>query len=148
MLSIIRWCVMQTIWFTIFNVKITARAYIIKIWLCLLYFLNYWSICKQTWFDSTALEARVSCGKKLLLHSRSRSQWRFKMLANVCLDDIFYKPQNIFSSNLVCLCTTISQCHAEKLICYLQCSPDVILCGWPGSKHQLSTMSRSQWGLI
>ena len=41
-------------WFTIFNVEVTMRAYIIKIWLLLLYLLNCCSICNQTWFDSTA----------------------------------------------------------------------------------------------
>ena len=43
-------CVMQKNWFTVFNVKVTVRDYIIKIWLYLLYLLNYWSICNQTWF--------------------------------------------------------------------------------------------------
>ena len=51
---IMRWCVMQKNWFTIFNVQVTARAYIIKIWLFSLYLLNCWSVCSQTWFDSTA----------------------------------------------------------------------------------------------
>ena len=51
---IMRWCVVQKNWFTIFNVKVTARAYIIKIWLFLLYLLNCWSSCNQTWFDSAA----------------------------------------------------------------------------------------------
>ena len=37
-----------------FNVKVTARAYIIKIWLFPQYLLNCWSICNQIWFDSTA----------------------------------------------------------------------------------------------
>ena len=41
-------------WFTIFSVKVTVRAYIIKIWLFLLYLLNCWSVCNQTWFDRTA----------------------------------------------------------------------------------------------
>ena len=39
-------------WFTIFNAKVTARVYIIKILLCLLY-TDCWSVCDQTWFDST-----------------------------------------------------------------------------------------------
>ena len=30
-------------------------------------------VCKQTWFDSTVSEAGVSCGKKGLLCSRSKS---------------------------------------------------------------------------
>ena len=36
------------------NVKVTVRAYIIKNGLSLLYLLNCWSVCNQTWFDSTA----------------------------------------------------------------------------------------------
>ena len=51
------------------NVKVTERAYIIKIWLLLLWLLNCWSVCNQTWFDSTTLEARVLCGKIGLLRS-------------------------------------------------------------------------------
>ena len=39
-------------WLAVFNVKVTARAYMIKIWLFLLYLLNCWSLCNQTWFDS------------------------------------------------------------------------------------------------
>ena len=75
-------CVMQKNWFTIFNVKVTGRAYIITIRLFLLYLLNCCPVCNQTWFDSTALLAGLSCGKIRLLHSRSRSQWRFRMLVN------------------------------------------------------------------
>ena len=81
---IMRRCVMRKNWFTIFNVKVTVRANKIKIWLFLLYLLNCWSICNQTWFDSTASQAGMSCGKMGLLRSRSRSQWRFKMFVNVC----------------------------------------------------------------
>ena len=33
---------MQKNWFTVFNVRVTARAYITKIWLFLLYLLNCW----------------------------------------------------------------------------------------------------------
>ena len=51
--TIMRQCVLWKDWFTIFNVKVTARAYIIKIWLFLLHLLNCWSICNQTWFDGT-----------------------------------------------------------------------------------------------
>ena len=45
---IMRRCVMQKNWFTSFSVKVTARVYIIKIWLFLLYLLNCWSVCNQT----------------------------------------------------------------------------------------------------
>ena len=86
--SITSQSVMQKNWFSVFNVKITARSSIIKIWLFLLYLLTCWSACNQTWFDSTALKARVSCWKIGLLHSGSRSQQRFKMSVNVCPDDV------------------------------------------------------------
>ena len=44
---VMRWCVMQKNVFIIFNVKVTARAYIIKMWQFLLYLLKRWSICNQ-----------------------------------------------------------------------------------------------------
>ena len=37
----------------IFKVKVTARAHTIKWWQFLLYLLNCWSFCYQTWFEST-----------------------------------------------------------------------------------------------
>ena len=43
---IMRRCVMQKNWFTIINVKATARAYRIKIWRFLLYLLNCWSVSR------------------------------------------------------------------------------------------------------
>ena len=61
---IMRRCVMWKNWFTIFNVKVTARAYIIKRRPFLLYLLSCWYVCNQIWFVSTASEARVSCGKE------------------------------------------------------------------------------------
>ena len=75
---------MQKNWFTVFKVKVTARAYIIKIWLYLLYLLNSWSVCNETSFDSTA------SWKMGLLCSSSRSERRFKMSVNVCPDDILW----------------------------------------------------------
>ena len=42
-----------------------------------------------------------------LLHSRSWSQWRFKMLVNVVWT-IYSEPQNILLPNLVWLCSIIS----------------------------------------
>ena len=35
-------------WFPVFSVKVSARVYIIKIRLLLLYLLNCWSVCNQT----------------------------------------------------------------------------------------------------
>ena len=49
---IMRWCVFRKNWFTLFDVSVTARAYIIKIWLFLLCLLDCWSVCNQIWFDS------------------------------------------------------------------------------------------------
>ena len=39
--------------FTIFNIKVTARAYKKRDFF-LLYLLNWWSVCNQTWFGGTA----------------------------------------------------------------------------------------------
>ena len=57
--NLVLWCiimsqsVMQKDWFAIFKVKVTASAHVTKIWQLLLYLLNCWSFCYQTWFDST-----------------------------------------------------------------------------------------------
>ena len=56
--NLVLWCiimsrrVMQKDWFAIFKVKVTASAHMIKIWQFLLYLLNCWSFCYQTWFNS------------------------------------------------------------------------------------------------
>ena len=91
---IMRRCVIQKNWFTILNVKVTVRAYIIKTWLFLLYLLICWSVCNQIGFGITESLARVSCGKTGWLHSRSRSQQRLKILVNVCLDGIFWTAEH------------------------------------------------------
>ena len=91
---IMRQCVMRKNWFTIFNVKVTARTYIIKLWLFFLYFLNCCSICKQTWYGSratrnqsvlwknviTALKVKVTA--KVQNVSESLSGWYF-----LCVSD-------------------------------------------------------------
>ena len=113
--------VTQKNWFTVFNVKITVRAYMIKIWLFLLYLLKCWSVCNQIWFDSTASEAGVSCGKTGLLHSRSRSQWRFSMSVNVWLE--WY----LLNCRIFCYQTWYGYAASwarvscrKKYVCYLQ----------------------------
>ena len=112
--SIISQSVMQKNWFTVFNVKVIARAYVIKIWLFLLYLLKCWLVCNQTWFDSTAsvvqlhtLECPVENGITAL---RSRSQQRFKMSVNVCPDDIFWIREHIVTK----LAYHEPECHAER----------------------------------
>ena len=64
---IIRRCVMRKNWVAIFNVKVTARAYKIKILLFLLYLQHCRSICNQTWSGSTVSKAKVSYVKVDLL---------------------------------------------------------------------------------
>ena len=75
--------------------------------------LNCWSICNQPWFGSTASEAGVSCKKIGLLHSRSMSQQRFKMLVNVCPDDIFWTTKH-FTKLGVFMLHYEAESHAEK----------------------------------
>ena len=55
--NLVWWCsimsqsvIQKKNWFTVFHVKVTARAYIIRMWLFLLYLLNCWSVCNQTFF--------------------------------------------------------------------------------------------------
>ena len=107
-------CQAEKNWFTIVNVKVTVRAYISKIWLFLLYLPNHWSICHQTQFDSTALLARVFCGKIGLLHSRSRSHWRLKMSVNICLDDIFWTMKHFVTKLGVVMLQNEPQCHVKQ----------------------------------
>ena len=114
-------CVMQKNWFTIFNVKVTVRAYITKLWLFLLYLLNCWSICNQTWYDSTTSYPRVFCAKIGFLDSRSRSQQRFKMLVNVCPDNIFWTTDHFDTKLDMVRQHHEPKCHEEKLVCCLQC---------------------------
>ena len=104
---------MQKNVFTIFNFKVTAGANILNIWPFLLYHLNCWSICNQTWFDSTASEAGVPCRKNWWLSSRSSHsegslcQWMFVQMMSS-------EPQNILLSNLVWLCSIMSQSVVQK----------------------------------
>ena len=99
-------------WFTIFSVKVTARACIIKIWLFLLY-LNCWSVCNQTCFDSTTSLAGVSYAKIGLL--QSRSQQMFKMSMNVCLDGIFWTAEHFVTKLGMVMQYHELESHVEKL---------------------------------
>ena len=100
--SIISQSVMQKNRFIVFNVKVTARAYIIKIWLFLLYLLNYLSVCHQTWFDSTASQAGVSCGKMGLL-----------------LDDIFWITEHFVTKFGMVMQHHEPECHVENFFLFL-----------------------------
>ena len=58
------WSVIQKNSFRICKVKVTARAYIIEIWLFLLYLLNFWSVCKQIWFTLMVHHHKFECPVK------------------------------------------------------------------------------------
>ena len=76
-----------------------------KIRLILLYLLNCWFVCNQTWFDSTALQVGVSCQKIGLLRLvGSTSQRIFKISMNFCPDDIFWTAVHLLP-NLVWWCS-------------------------------------------
>ena len=120
---------MQKTWFTVLNVKVTARAYMIKIWQFLLYLLNCWLICNQTWFDSTASYAGVSCGKwdycvQGLGHSEgSKCQWMFVLMMFLHVSDhvcsVSSEPLHhliffFFLPNLVWWCIFLMQCVMRK----------------------------------
>ena len=68
---------------------------IIKIWPFLLYLQNCWPICSQT---LTAYHHK-SCEQTGSLCSRSRSQWCFKNLLNICQSCVFYTT-DIFATRL------------------------------------------------
>ena len=95
-----------------FSVKVTVMAHMIKIWLFLLYFLNYWFLGSQSWSDDTSSYARVSCEKIGLLHSGSMSQQRVKMLMFARM--ISSKPPNILFPNLVLWCIIMSRSVMQK----------------------------------
>ena len=108
--------VMQKINSLCSNVKVTARAYIIKIWLFLLYLLNCWSVCNQTWFDNIFSVCPIVSTQYLLNCSTILFIFLF-----------FYFIQLI---NLFIFCNTKlgmvvyydeAMCHAEKMALYLQC---------------------------
>ena len=109
-------CVLQKNWFTIFNVKVTARAYVIKIELFLVFLLNCWSTCNQTWLDGTTPYARLFCAKSGLLGSRSRSRQKFKLLVNVCPDDIFWTADHFDAKLGMVMRHHKPECQAGKLV--------------------------------
>ena len=118
--SIMSQSVKQKNWFSVFNVKVTMRAYTTEIRLFLLCLLNCWSVCNQTWFDSTTSYAGVSLAKIGLLRSRSRSQQRFKMLVNVCPDDTFWTVDHFDTKLGMVIEHHESECYTVTFGCCLQ----------------------------
>ena len=105
---------MQKNWSTAFNIMVTARAYIIKTQPFLLYLLNRGSICNQTLYHHTP-EYPVQ------KWSRSRSQQRFKMLENVCPDDIFWTTDHFDTKLGMVMQHDVPESQAEEQNCCLQC---------------------------
>ena len=97
--------------FTIFNVKITAKAYILKIWLFQLYLLKCCSVC-QTLFDKPewlSEEKRVYCVQGQGHIEGSKCQWMFVWI-------IIFGPQNILLPNLVWWCRSWARASCKFLL--------------------------------
>ena len=132
--SIINQSVMQKNWFIVFNVKVTARAYIIKIWLSVVpskllvrmqpNMVWYYSIISQSALWKSGITA-----------FRSRSQGRFKMSVNVCQDDISWVTE-LFSYQI-----WYGDAASWVRVSCRKCSSLLLLL-------LLTSRSRSQWGLI
>ena len=105
-------CHAKQTFFAVLKVKVTARAYIIKILHWLRYLLNCWFFGNQTWSDDRLSQARASCGKSGLLPSRSRSQRRVKM--SMFIQMIFSKPPNILPPNSVLWCIIMNWSIMQK----------------------------------
>ena len=112
---------MRKNWSATFKIKVTARAYIIKISLFLLYLLTFCSCFRnQTWIYGTSLLARVFCEKLDCCvqgrgHSKgSKCQWMI-----VCT--ISSEPPNILLPDLAWWCIIKSRnVGRKKLVRYLQ----------------------------
>ena len=121
--NLVWWCIImrQAVmqkkkkWFAIFKVKVTVGPYIVKIWLFLLYFLNFWSVCNQTCFDSAVSWTRMSCEKMynwVRGHGYSGGLRYEKMFVQM----ISFESQNILLLNLVWWCSISSWNVVQKKI--------------------------------
>ena len=120
----------QKYWFTVFNVKVTARTYIIKILLFLLYLLNCWSVCNQHYKPEcphllkngiSAFKVKVKVTANVQNVSKCLSWWYFLCVSNH-VHSVSPEPLNLFLIlNLVLWYYHESTCHADKLVHYLQC---------------------------
>ena len=80
-------------WFAVIKVKLTASAYVVRLWLFLLYVLNCIPFLQSdlAWWHILICQSVVWKKEERLLCSRSRSRWNFKMSVIVC-------PENFFST--------------------------------------------------
>ena len=89
-------------------------------WDFLLYFLNCWFLATK--LGLMIHHQKPECPVKTigLLHSGSRSQQRFKISVNVCLDDIFWITEHFITKLGMVMQHHGPKCHARKLVCCLQ----------------------------
>ena len=104
-------------WFTLFSAKVTARAYIIKLWLFLLYLLNCWLVCNQTCIISWSVLWKMRLLQLRWKDSKKRLKQWFKMSVN----DIFWITEHFVTKFGMLMQHHELECHAEFCCCcYLQ----------------------------
>ena len=112
-------------WDSIFKVKVTVWAYIIKIWQFLLYLLlvlNQWVFCNQTQFECKIIISKeVSSENVGLLCSRSMSQPRLKVSVNVSLDYVLCITEPFVTKPSMVRHHYKPEHHMWKIGFYLQC---------------------------
>ena len=84
------------------------RAYIIKIWLFLLYLPNCWSICNQTRFDSTTYKPECPCGKNWI------TALKVKNVSEYLSGDIFWTTKHFVTKLGMVMLQNEPECHAKQ----------------------------------
>ena len=98
----------------------TTEHFVTKLGMAMQHHEPEWAFCYQTWFHCTLSLARVSYGEIGLLCSESRSQQSFKMLMNVCPDDIFLIAEPFTTKLGRVMHHYEPDCLPERLVCCLQ----------------------------
>ena len=104
---IMRRCVVRKNWFTIFSVKVTARAYVIKIWHFLLCLLTAGPFATKLSLIVQHHKLQCPAGKwDYFVQGQGHNE-----VQNVseCVCSICSEPQNFLLPNLIWLCSIISQ---------------------------------------
>ena len=110
------WCIImwqsavRKDWCANFKVKVTMRVYIIQIWLFPLYLWN-WSFCNQPWLEGTSLISWSILWENWI--AVLRSQQRFKMSVNVCLDNITWTTEPLVARLGMVVYHYERECHSE-----------------------------------
>ena len=103
-------------WLAVFKVRVTARAYIVRIWLFLLHLLHCWPFCSQSWFDGAFSHAGVSCEKKRISVFKVKPPKVTVKIQNVhaCLTG--QHLLNLLLPNLVQWCVIMNQSEKTGLL--------------------------------